>query len=57
MIHPATLLVAYTALRDAMAELQATGAIRAANDPSAFADIIRLLGVPEALQAAQKYDE
>jgi 2,3-dimethylmalate lyase len=57
MIHPATLLVAYTALRDAMAELQATGAIRAANDPSAFADIVRLLGVPEALEAAHKYDE
>lgn len=56
MIHPATLVAAYTALRDAMAELQATGAIRAANDPTAFADIIRLLGVPEALKAAQKYD-
>jgi 2-methylisocitrate lyase-like PEP mutase family enzyme len=56
MIHPATLLVAYTALRDAMAELQATGAIRAASDPTAFAEIVRLLGLPEALQAAQKYD-
>jgi 2-methylisocitrate lyase-like PEP mutase family enzyme len=56
MIHPATLLVAYTALRDAMAELHATGAVRAGNDPTAFADIIRLLGVPAALEAAQRYD-
>jgi 2-methylisocitrate lyase-like PEP mutase family enzyme len=56
MIHPATLAVAYTALRDAMAELKATGAVRAARDPTAFAEIIRLLGVPEALDAAQKYD-
>ncbi len=56
MIHPATLVAAYTALRDAMAELKATGTVRAANDPAAFADIIRLLGVPEALGVAQKYD-
>ncbi len=56
MIHPATLVVAYTALRDALAELQATGTVHAANDPSVFADILRLLGVPEALEAAQKYD-
>ncbi len=56
MIHPATFVVAYTALRDAMAELKATGTVCAANDPSVFADILRLLGVPEALEAAQKYD-
>lgn len=56
MIHPATLAAVYTALREAMAELHTTGAIRAANDPTAFVDIIRLLGVPEALEAAQKYD-
>jgi 2-methylisocitrate lyase-like PEP mutase family enzyme len=56
MIHPATLAAAYTALRDAMTELKATGAVRAASDPTAFAEIIRLLGVPEALEAAQKYD-
>jgi 2,3-dimethylmalate lyase len=56
MIHPATLVAAYTTLRAAMAELHATGVIRAANDPTAFVDIIRLLGVPEALEAAQKYD-
>jgi len=56
MIHPATLAAAYAALRAAMNELHATGAIRAANDPTAFADIIRLLGVPEALATAQKYD-
>lgn len=56
MIHPATLIAAYTALRAAMAELHATGAISTAKDPTAFVDIVRLLGVPEALAAAQKYD-
>jgi 2,3-dimethylmalate lyase len=56
MIHPATFVVAYTALRNAMAELKATGTVCAANDLAAFADIIRLLGVPETLEAAQKYD-
>jgi len=55
-IHPGTLAVVYTALRDAMAELHATGRIGAAADLIAFAEIFRLLGVPEALELAQRYE-
>ena len=55
-IHPGTLAVVYTALRDAMAELHATGRIGAAADLSALAEILRLLGVPEALELAQRYE-
>ena len=55
MIHTATLVASYQALRDAMAELKATGAISGANDPAAFAEIIRLLGVSEMLELAKKY--
>jgi 2-methylisocitrate lyase-like PEP mutase family enzyme len=55
-IHPGTLAVVYSALRDAMAELHTTGAIGAAGDLTAFAEIFRLLGVPEALELAQRYE-
>jgi 2-methylisocitrate lyase-like PEP mutase family enzyme len=55
-IHPGTLAVAYTAMRDAMAELHATGCVRAATDLSAFAEIFRLLGVSEALELGARYD-
>ncbi len=55
MIHPATLTAAYKALRDAMAELKADGSVSGANDPEVFAEIIRLLGVSEVLEVAQKY--
>lgn len=56
MIHPATLAAAYAALRDTMAELKATGAVRGATDPTLFAEVVRLLGVPETLARARKYD-
>lgn len=55
-IHPGTLAAVYTAMRDALAELKATGTIRVANELTPFAEIVRLLGVPEALALAQKYD-
>ena len=55
-IHPGTLAVVYTALRDAMAELRTSGSIRAAGDLTAFAEIFRLVGVPEALELAQRYE-
>ncbi len=55
-IHPGSLAVVYAALRDAMAELLSTGTIGAAGDPTAFAELFRLLGVPQALELAQRYD-
>jgi 2-methylisocitrate lyase-like PEP mutase family enzyme len=57
MIHPATLAVAYRGMRDALAELRATGQVRSAQDPAVFADLVRLLGLPEALEFAEKYAE
>ena len=56
MIHMATLGVAFCSMRDALAELKGTGQVTRANDPSAFGEIIRLLGVPEALELAKKYE-
>jgi 2-methylisocitrate lyase-like PEP mutase family enzyme len=55
-IHPGTLAVAYAAVRDAMAELNTTGAIGSATNLATFAEIFRLLGVPEALELAARYD-
>lgn len=55
MIHTATLNVAFQALRDALAELAQTGAVKSADNATAFAELIRLLGVPEALAEADKY--
>ncbi len=56
MIHTATLGVIYRALREAMAELKRTGAIAEASDPRSFAELLELLGVPDALEAARRYD-
>jgi 2-methylisocitrate lyase-like PEP mutase family enzyme len=55
MIHTATLNVAFQALRDAMLELAQTGSVKSADNATAFAELIRLLGVPEALAEADKY--
>ena len=55
LIHPAPLAIVYKALRDALAELKATGSVAGANDPAAFGELIRLLGVAEALELASKY--
>ncbi len=56
MIHTATLGVIYRALREAMAELKRTGAIAEASDPRSFAELLELLGVPDALETARRYD-
>ncbi len=55
MIHIATLGIAYLAMRDAMRELRETGAVRAAEDPRAFGELVALLGADEALERAEKY--
>jgi 2-methylisocitrate lyase-like PEP mutase family enzyme len=55
MIHPATLAVAYQGMRDALAELRATGQVASAEDPALFAELVRLLGLPEALELVEKY--
>lgn len=55
MIHTGTLAVAYRALRDAMRELRDGGRISAAEDPSVFAELLNLLGVPEALARSSRY--
>jgi 2,3-dimethylmalate lyase len=55
MIYSGTLLASYQAMRDAMAELKNTGEIASANEARAFAGLVQLLGVPEALETASKY--
>jgi 2-methylisocitrate lyase-like PEP mutase family enzyme len=56
MIHIGTLGVAYRALRDAFAELMATGQIKSASDPAAFTELLSLLGVEDALRKARDYE-
>ncbi len=55
MIHSGTLGVVFRAVRDAMRELRETGAIRSDADGALFGDLIRLLGVPEALELSKRY--
>jgi 2-methylisocitrate lyase-like PEP mutase family enzyme len=56
VIHSGTLGAAYRSLRDAMDELKATGRVHGADDPVLFAELIRLLGVPETLELGKKYE-
>jgi 2-methylisocitrate lyase-like PEP mutase family enzyme len=53
MIHIATLGAAFLSMRDAMRELKETGSVRLAENPRAFADLVKLLGVSEALLRAE----
>ena len=55
-IHGGTLGVAYGAIRDAMRELRSTGRIASSNGPALFAELVRLLGVPETLALAKRYE-
>ncbi len=55
MIHTGTLAVAYMALRDAMKELRDRGRIEAAEDVTLFAELVTLLGVPEAMARSSRY--
>ncbi|UCE87259.1 MAG: isocitrate lyase/PEP mutase family protein [Deltaproteobacteria bacterium] len=55
MIHTGTLAIAFRAVRDALAELRETGAIRGAGDLRTFAELVTLLGVGAALETEKKY--
>jgi 2-methylisocitrate lyase-like PEP mutase family enzyme len=55
MIHTGTLAAAYMAVRDAMKELRERGRIAAAEDVSLFAELVTLLGVPEAMARSSRY--
>jgi 2-methylisocitrate lyase-like PEP mutase family enzyme len=55
-IHIGTLPVAFRAMRDALAELRASGAVDADWDAD-FDAMVEFLGVPEALERARKYEE
>lgn len=56
MIHTGTLAVAFRAVHEALVELRGSGRIEGASDPSTFGEILRLLGVPEALADAKRYE-
>jgi len=56
MINSSTLLVFYLRMRDAMRELQSTGAITNSSEPGAFGELTALLGVPEALELGKRYE-
>jgi 2-methylisocitrate lyase-like PEP mutase family enzyme len=57
MIHPGTLAVGFQAMRDAMANLKETGDVPGGHDPRVFVELIKLLGVPQALETAKRYEE
>jgi 2-methylisocitrate lyase-like PEP mutase family enzyme len=56
MVHIATLGAVFRALREAYAELRATGAIASANDPRAFGELLEALGAPAAMETARRYE-
>ena len=56
MIHIGTLGAAYWSMRQAMRELRQTGKLESFGDPQAFGDMVRLLGVEEALELGKKYE-
>ncbi len=56
MLHTAPLAVAYRSLREALGELRATGEVKAADDPQLLAELLALLGAPEALARARRYE-
>jgi 2-methylisocitrate lyase-like PEP mutase family enzyme len=56
MIHTATLAVLYRALRDALRELAERGEVEAARDPRVFAELLQLLGVPDALEWSRRFE-
>lgn len=56
MIHPATLGVVFTALRDAFRELADSGRVSAAGDPRAFSELVELMGIRTTLETARKYE-
>jgi hypothetical protein len=57
MIHSATLMAFYLRMRDAMRELQRTGAIANSMESGAFGEMTTLLGVHEALELGKKYGD
>ena len=49
-----TLTAAFRGVRDAMQELRAPGKV--ATEPGLFEDLLDVLGVPETLERARKYE-
>jgi 2-methylisocitrate lyase-like PEP mutase family enzyme len=56
MIHIGTLTVAFRAMREALAELRATGRVASAADWSDFDAMLEVLGAAEASARAAKYE-
>ncbi len=56
MIHIGTLTVAFRAMREALAELRATGGVASASDWSDFEAMLEVLGAAEATTRAAKYE-
>jgi 2-methylisocitrate lyase-like PEP mutase family enzyme len=57
LIHTGTLAVVFRSLRDAMRELAERGRIADAEDPRLFGELIKLLGVPEAMERSTRYSD
>ena len=55
-IYSATLMAAYIRMRDAMQELKTTGSIAKGAGWGCFEEMTNLLGVPEAMEIGQKYE-
>jgi 2-methylisocitrate lyase-like PEP mutase family enzyme len=54
-LHTGPFGAVFRALRDALVELRQTGQVEAGRDLRLFAEMIELLGVPEALELGRKY--
>jgi 2-methylisocitrate lyase-like PEP mutase family enzyme len=56
ILHTGTLGAVYAAIRDAMVELKRDGEIGASRDPGLFGELVRVMGVPETLEQARRYE-
>jgi len=56
-IHTGVLGALFRAIRDTMRELRDTGSVDSGQDPRVFAEMLDLLGVPEAFELGKKYGE
>jgi 2-methylisocitrate lyase-like PEP mutase family enzyme len=56
-IHTGVFGALFRTIRDAMRELRDTGSVDASQDVTVFAEMIDLLGVPEAFELGKKYGE
>ena len=55
VLHGASMAASFAAIRDALAELRASGQVERARDPGIFGEMLDVLGLPEALERGRRF--